>query len=62
MEEGLVWEVCAHYGMYIVCLVRPEVNDRKIIKYTDKTFGFSQIKDAEKLAAALNERDGIKRI
>lgn len=62
-EKFLVWRVCGSYGFYTVNLVRPDVNGNyRTVKHTDEWFQFSQIKNAEKLAATLNKRDGLKEL
>lgn len=42
---------------------KPEINGRdKVVEHSNKWFGFSEIKEADKLAAQLNERDGLKEL
>lgn len=42
---------------------KPEINGRdKVVEYSNKWFGFSEMKEADKLAAQLNERDGLKEL
>lgn len=63
MAENRVWRVVGSYGRYTVALVIPEINGRdKIIEHSKKWFGFSEMDKADKLAAQLNERDGIYEI
>ncbi len=40
------------YGRYTVALVKPEINGRdKVVEHSNKCVGFSEIKEADKLAA-----------
>lgn len=63
MSDWKVWRVIGSYGSYTVALVKPEINGRvKVVEYSNKWFGFSEIKEADKLAAQLNKRDGLKEL
>lgn len=63
MSDWKVWRVIEYYGSHTVALVKPEINGRdKVVEYSNKWFVFSEMKEADKLAAQLNERDGLKEL
>lgn len=63
MADKRVWRVIGSYGNYTVALVIPEINGRdKVVEYSNKWFGFSEIKEADNLATQLNKRDGLKEL
>ena len=63
MSDWKVWRVIGCYGRYTAALVKPEINGRdKVVEHSNKWFGFSKLKEADKLAAQLNERDGLKEL
>lgn len=63
MSDWKVWRVIECYGSYTVALVKPEINGRdKVVEYSNKWFGFSEIKEADNLATQLNKRDGLKEL
>lgn len=63
MSDWKVWRVILCYGRYTVALVKAEINGRdKVFEYSNKWFGFSEMKESDKLAAQLNERDGLKEL
>lgn len=63
MSDWKVWRVIEYYGSHTVALVKPEINGRdKVVEHSNKWFGFSEIKEADKLVAQLNERDGLKEL
>ena len=52
-----------YYGRYTVALIITEINGRdKVLEHSNKWFKFSEIKEADKLATILNERDGFKEL
>ena len=63
MSEWKGGRVSGCDGRYTVALVKPEINGRdKVVELSNKWFGFSEMKEADKLAAQLNERDGLKEL
>lgn len=58
-----IWRTIGYYGRYTVALIIPEINGRdKVIEHSNKWFKLSEIKEADKLATILNERDGFKEL
>ena len=55
-----IWRTIGYYGRYTVALIITEINGKdKVLQQSNQCFKLSEIKEADKLAAILNERDGF---